>query len=131
MQCFQYTKQISCHKCYWSTLPFLICKLIQEVSETDIILSAQLKISVQVFCPTSLLNPYEKRYIPWKGNDNVYWKPDVARYHQSNCRAGTKKPKSFKEIETKCLHLNSVRTCIYRTHAKKKKKTFGQFDFSC
>ena len=86
----------------WNTLPFSICKIIQDVSQIDTNLSDQLKISVQVFCPTCLLNPYEKRNIPWKGNDNVdsYWKPDVARYHQSNCRAGTKKPKTFKEIET-------------------------------
>ena len=49
----------------WSTLPFLICKFIQEVLGIDINLSAQLKISVQVFCPTSLQNPYEIRYIPW------------------------------------------------------------------
>ena len=63
----------------WNTLPFSICKIIQDVSQIDTNLSDQLKISVQVFCPTSLLNPYEKRYIPWKGNDNVYWKPDVAR----------------------------------------------------
>ena len=49
----------------WSALPFLICKFIQEVLGIDINLSAQLKISVQVFCPTSLQNPYEIRYIPW------------------------------------------------------------------
>ena len=55
----------------WSTLPFLICKFIQEVLGIDINLSAQLKISVQVFCPTSLQNPYKKHYFPWKGNDNV------------------------------------------------------------
>ena len=65
----------------WNTLPFSICKIIQDVSQIDTNLSDQLKISVQVFCPTCLLNPYEKRNIPWKGNDNVYsyWKPDVAR----------------------------------------------------
>ena len=49
----------------WSTLPFLICKFIQEDLEIDTNLSAQLKISVQVFCPTSLQNPYEIHYIPW------------------------------------------------------------------
>ena len=82
----------------WSTLPFLICKFIQEVSEIDIILSAQLKISVQVFCPTSLQNPYEKRYIPWKRNDNLYWKTDVA---QGTIKAIVEQaPKTFKEIET-------------------------------
>ena len=67
----------------WNTLPFSICKIIQDVSQIDTNLSDQLKISVQVFCPTCLLNPYEKRNTPWKGNlnDNVYsyWKPDVAR----------------------------------------------------
>ena len=67
----------------WNTLPFSICKIIQDFSQINTNLSDQLKISVQVFCPTCLLNPYKKRYmyIPWKENDNVYsyWKPDVAR----------------------------------------------------
>ena len=82
----------------WSTLPFLICKFIQEVLGIDINLSAQLKISVQVFCPTSLQNPYEKRYIPWKRNDNLYWKTDVA---QGTIKAIVElAPKTFKEFET-------------------------------
>ena len=53
----------------WYTLPFLICKIIQDVSQIDTTLPDQL-ITVQVFRPTSLQNPHEKRYIPWKGNDN-------------------------------------------------------------
>ena len=104
----------------WSTLPFLICKFIQEVSETDINLSAQLKISVQVFCPTSLQNPYEKHYFPWKGNDNVYWKTDVAQGTIKAIVELAPKTENFQRIRNTCLHLNSVRTCMYRTHAKNK-----------
>ena len=84
----------------WNTLPFSICKIIQDVSQIDTNLSDQLKISVQVFCPTSLQNPYEKRYIPWKGNDNVYWKPDVARGTiKAIVELAPKKLKTFNEIE--------------------------------
>ena len=101
----------------WNTLPFSICKIIQDVSQIDTNLSDQLKISVQVFCSTSLQNPYEKRYIYWKRNDNLYWEDRCCSgFHQSNCGAGTE---NFQRNRNKCLHLNSVRTCIYRTHAKK------------
>ena len=111
----------------WSTLPFLICKFIQEVSETDINLSAQLKISVQVFCPTSLQNPYEKHYFPWKGNDNVYWKTDVA---QGTIKAIVElAPKTFKEFETHaCIWILLERACIGHMQ---KTKLCGQLNFCC
>ena len=53
---------------------------------------------LQVLTPCVGGDPYEKRYIPWKGDNNVYWKTDVAQ--------GTIKtivelaPKTFKEFET-------------------------------
>ena len=105
----------------WNIVTFSICKIIQDVLQIDTNLSDQLKITVnvQVFCPTSLLTHTRNAISPGKEMIMSTGSQMLPGVPSKQLSSRHQKTENFQRNRNKCLHLNSVRTCIYRTHAHK------------
>ena len=98
----------------WSTLPFLICKFIQEVLGIDINLSAQLKISVKYFVQQVFKTHTRNTISP--GKEMIMWtgRQMLLRVTSKQLWSWHQKPKTFKEFETHaCIWILLERACIY------------------
>ena len=66
----------------WYKLPYLICEVYKDVSALDTTNgSSQIELQVLRPCGVSMGQPLEKKFIPWKGEDNKLWKISIDRKH--------------------------------------------------